>query len=119
MYEELPIFYTRRIELRQRLASAINEDTSSASDVLSNILRTMEESSINTSSIDKEEDSKSSSDEDSESEDNITTAMIITTMLTVLTNIIPVLEQSNIVPRGSLVYRFRPSFDEIADTCYK
>ncbi|KNC74133.1 hypothetical protein SARC_13308 [Sphaeroforma arctica JP610] len=61
MDEKLRFFYTRRAALRQRLANAINEDTSSASDVLSNILRTMEESSINTSSIDKEEDS----DEDS------------------------------------------------------
>ncbi|KNC77482.1 hypothetical protein SARC_10060 [Sphaeroforma arctica JP610] len=104
MDEELHIFYTRRAALRQRLANAINEDTSS----------TMEESSINTSSIDKEADSESSSDEDSESEDNITTTMIITTILTVLANIIPVLKQSNIVPRGSLVYCFRPSFDEIA-----
>ncbi|KNC76775.1 hypothetical protein SARC_10743 [Sphaeroforma arctica JP610] len=114
MDEELPIFYTRRAALRQRLANAINEDTYSASDVLSNILRTTEDSGINTSSIDKEEDSESSSDEDSESEDNTTTAMIITTILTVLTNVIPVLEQSNIVPRGSLVYRFGPLFDEIA-----
>ncbi|KNC81092.1 hypothetical protein SARC_06572 [Sphaeroforma arctica JP610] len=74
----------------------------------------MEEKSIKTSSIDKEEDSESSSDKDSESEDNITTTMIITTILTVLTNIIPVLEQSNMVPRGSLVYWFQPSLDEIA-----